>query len=81
MTCADPICLAEWYNNEHRHSGARFVTPNQCHQGQDKEVLEKREAVYEAAKERNPKRWSGEIKDWNPVTEVWLNTPKKIRVE
>jgi len=57
------------------------VTPNQRHQGRDKEILEKRKAVYEAAKERNPERWSGKIRDWSPVTEVWLNPPKEARAE
>jgi len=69
--------FVQWYNNEHRHSGIQFVTPNQRHQGEDKEILEKRKAVYEAAKDKNPQRWSGEIRDWSPVTEVWLNRPEQ----
>ena len=73
--------FVQWYNNEHRHSGIQFVTPNQRHQGLDKEILEKRKAVYEAAKEKNPQRWSGEIRDWSPVTEVWLNPPREVRAE
>ena len=73
--------FVQWYNDEHRHSGIQFVTPNQRHQGKDKEILEKRKAVYQAAKEKNPKRWSGEIRDWNPVTKVWLNPPKEVRAE
>jgi len=73
--------FVQWYNNEHHHSGIQFVTPNQRHKGEDKQILEKRKAVYEAAKERNPERWSGKIRDWNPVTEVWLNPPKEVRAE
>ena len=73
--------FVQWYNNEHHHSGIRFVTPSQRHNGEDKRILEKRKAVYEAAKERNPKRWSGETRDWSPVTEVWLNPPKEVRAE
>ena len=73
--------FVQWYNEEHRHSGIRYVTPSQRHQGLDKEILEKRKAVYEAAKEKNPQRWSGEIRDWSPVTEVWLNPPKEVRAE
>ncbi len=30
------------------------------------------------AKTENPGRWSGEIRNWNPVTEVWLNPPKDL---
>jgi putative transposase len=37
--------------------------------------------VYKAAKQRNPERWSGETRNWNPVTEVWLNPPKEHPAE
>jgi len=73
--------FVQWYNNEHHHSGIRFVTPNQRHQKLDKEILEKRKAVYEAVKEKNPQRWSGKTRDWSLVTEVWLNPPKEVRAE
>jgi hypothetical protein len=39
-----------WYNNEHRHSGIKFVTPAQRHDGKDQQILDNRQAVYEAAK-------------------------------
>jgi len=70
-----------WYNEEHQHSAIRYVTPGQRHRGDDNAVLKKRMAVYEAAKEKNPQRWSGDIRNWNPVTEVWLNPPKEVRAE
>ncbi len=67
-----------WYNNEHRHSGIRFVTPASRHYGEDKQILEKREEVYEEAKQRNPLRWfSGRIRNWDMITEVRLNPSKK----
>ena len=25
-----------WYNEQHRHSALRFVTPGQCHRGEDR---------------------------------------------
>tara|TARA_Y100000294_G_scaffold39997_1_gene36172 strand:- start:8431 stop:8682 length:252 start_codon:yes stop_codon:yes gene_type:complete len=46
--------FVQWYNKGHRHSGIQFVTPGQRHRGEDREILEKRKAVYEAAKEKNP---------------------------
>jgi transposase InsO family protein len=67
--------FVQWYNNEHRHSAIRYVTPNQRHRGEDSDVLEQRRAVYKAARKRNPERWSGDTRNWNPVTEVWLNPP------
>lgn len=65
--------FVRWYNKEHRHSGIQFVTPDERHAGKDREILAARKKVYAAAKERNPKRWSGETRNWRPVAEVWLN--------
>lgn len=63
----------QWYNHEHQHSKIRFVTPAQRHRGKDKAILAKREAVYAQAKARHPSRWSGDTRNWAPVTEVTLN--------
>ena len=69
--------FVHWYNEEHRHSAVRFVTPSQRHTGQDAALLSKRVEVYAAAKARNPHRWSGATRNWQPVTVVHLN-PEKI---
>jgi hypothetical protein len=66
-------CFVHWYNDEHRHSGIRYVTPGQRHAGQDRRVLAARHAVYQEARERNPRRWSGSTRNWTPVTAVTLN--------
>jgi putative transposase len=66
-----------WYNGEHLHSGIRYVTPNQRHDGRDGEILAKRKAVYHAAKKRTPRRWSGEIRNWSPVGAVTLNPERR----
>jgi len=73
--------FAEWYNNQHRHSAIRYVTPGQRHNGEDHEILVQRKRIYDAAKQRNPARWSGETRNWNRIKEVWLNPPKEIRAE
>ena len=65
--------FVDWYNGEHLHSGIRFVTPHDRHSGKDREILQQRDALYQAAKRRNPERWSGQIRNWNPVHEVVLN--------
>ncbi len=65
--------FVQGYHHEHRHSGIRFVTPAQRHQGQDPAILAQRQTVYEQARERHPERWSGPIRNWQPITEVWLN--------
>jgi len=62
-----------WYNQEHRHSEIQYVTPDQRHRGEDAEILAKRKQVYEAARARNPLRWSGDTRNWQPVKSVTLN--------
>ena len=63
-----------WYNEEHCHSGIRFVTPAQRHHQLDTAVLMNRHKVYEAAKQRMPERWRNRsTRNWTPIQEVWLN--------
>ena len=72
--------FVHWYNNEHLHSAVKFVTPEQRHKGEDKEILVKRKCVYQQAKSRHPERWSGEIRNWDQVDEVFLNPEKQKEV-
>lgn len=62
-----------WYNHEHRHSGIGFVTPNARHRGFDIDVLEARREVYEAARAKNPERWSRNTRAWDAPALVALN--------
>lgn len=68
--------FVRWYNTEHRHSAIRFVTPEQRHCGADGVLLAQRRAVYEAARARNPQRWSGSIRNWSRIDVVHLNPEK-----
>jgi len=65
-----------WYNNEHRHSAIRFVTPASRHWGEEVRILANRTWVYEEARKRNPRRWSRSIRNWEPVSRVRLNTSR-----
>jgi transposase InsO family protein len=65
--------FVRWYNLEHRHSALRFVTPNQCHRGEDRPLLAERHRVYELARAARPERWSGDTRNWQPADSVWLN--------
>lgn len=67
-----------WYNHEHRHSAIKFVTPAQRHDGLDRELLQRRHAVYEKAKATNPARWSRGTRNWDPAGPTWLNPPKDL---
>ena len=73
--------FVRWYNEEHRHSAIKFVTPAQRHAGQDGALLRKRTEVYEAAKAKHPERWSGDTRSWEPVTTVHLNPEKSVTEE
>jgi len=68
-----------WYNEKHRHSSIRFVTPTERHSGTDLDILAKREDLYTAAKKQHPERWSGKTRNWSLIDEVWLN-PENLAV-
>jgi putative transposase len=61
-----------WYNHHH-HSGIRYVTPAQRHAGGDGPILAARHALYQQAREANPRRWSGRTRNWSPIGAVTLN--------
>lgn len=65
--------FVQWYNNEHRHSRIKFVTPVQRHTGEDKEILSKRHKLYTQAKKRHPARWSSTTRNWQHEQKVELN--------
>lgn len=68
-----------WYNKEHLHSSINFVTPEDRHNSRDIKILANRHQVYEQAKSKNPERWSGKTRNWNPATEVVLKKFKKVK--
>ena len=65
--------FVSWYNTEHLHSAVRFVTPDDRHCGREEQILANRQKVYEQARNSNPERWSGQIRNWHPVRLVRLN--------
>ncbi len=69
--------FVEWYNQDHLHSAIKYVTPEQRHQGKDRAILAKRDTVYKVAKEKNPKRWSRNTRNWAPIEIVKLNPDKE----
>ena len=66
-----------WYNTQHLHSSIRYVTPDDRHFGREDHILVNRRKVYEKARRRHPNRWSRNLRNWNPVQQVWLNPEKK----
>jgi len=73
------VLFVDWYNN-HQHSGIKFVTPMERHNGLDKEILEKRKEVYEKAKMKKPERWNNrKTRNWEREEKVYLNHLQKER--
>jgi len=70
-----------WYNEVHRHSALKFVTPAQRHGGHDRAILQQRHALYQATKASRPERWSGPSRNWEPETVVYLNPGKPMKTE
>ena len=72
------LTFTRWYNGEHKHSQLNFVTPNQRHTGEDKEILAKRYETMQQAKAQNPIRWgSQEVRNCKPVGPTTLNPVKE----
>lgn len=69
--------FVHWYNHDHRHSGIRYVSPAQRHDGADVAILAARHDVYLKARQRNPARWSRHTRDWSHVTAVTLNPERE----
>ena len=72
--------FTSWYNCEHLHSAIRFVTPDARHTGQENATLASRADLYATARAKNPQRWSGKLRNWQPIGSVWLNPETEIRV-
>ena len=73
--------FVHWYNFEHRHSAIRFVTPHERHSGREREILQRRHALYQQARRRHPERWSGQTRNWTPADTVCITSfrPKANR--
>lgn len=59
--------FVHWYNLEHKHSGIRYVSPQQHHTGEDHANLAASHALSTEPKERNPARWARHARDWSPM--------------
>lgn len=76
------VCgFVHWYNEKHRHSALKFVTPAQRHRGEDAILLSDRHRLYEAAKQEFPERWSGSTRNWEPEKIVFLNPGRPPKTE
>jgi putative transposase len=70
--------FVDWYNSTHRHSGIRYVTPDERHFGREGAILARRHAVYVRARRKRPERWSRNTRNWTPVATVTLNPEPQL---
>ena len=70
--------FVKWYNTIHKHSGIKYVTPDERHRGIDIAILNKRDEVYRKAKSEHPERWSQSHRNWDFINEVQLNPDKEV---
>ena len=69
--------FVNWYNEEHKHSAIKFVTPGQRHRCEDIAILAERSKVYEEAKAKRLGRWSKGCRNWSHTSVV---TFKSLRI-
>ncbi|MBS98025.1 MAG: hypothetical protein CMI01_05050 [Oceanospirillaceae bacterium] len=72
------LAFVRWYNTEHRHSALNYVTPQQRHNGEADQILAQRKRIIEAAKAANPRRWSGDIRNFSLPETVTLNPERAV---
>jgi putative transposase len=64
------------------HSAIGFVTPDDRHTGRDIAILDNRKVVYAEARQRHPRRWTGQIRKWHRPRVVMLNpATTKVRLK
>ena len=65
-----------WYNNEHRHSGIGYMTPQAVHYGQATALRDARQLALDAAFLATPTRFKGRRPRPHALpTAVWINPP------
>ncbi len=75
QACEWVASFVDWYNHQHRHSGIKFVTPQQRHSGHAVEICRQRAHVYEIARQKHPRRWSQSTRSWRQPEVVGINKP------
>jgi len=71
-------CFFDWYNEEHHHSGLRYLTPNQVHSGHSLPVVAARQRVLDEAYAKHPERFVGAPpRALAPPDAVYINPPEE----
>ena len=71
--------FVQWYNEDHRHNGLKFLTPGQRHRGETKALMDNRKRAYQLAKQCHLERWGKRAtRSWDLEDEVWLNPDRSV---
>lgn len=65
----------DWYNHVHYHSGIGYLRPADLHEGRQEAILDKRQAVLDAAAAAHPQRFNRRPQPATPPSRVWINQP------
>ena len=66
----------QWYNEEHHHSGISLLTPSALHHGHAPLIVQKRQAVLDAAYIVHPERFVNRPPQSHPApNQVWIDKP------
>ena len=73
--------FVQWYNQDHRHSSIRYVSPTQRHAVEHLAVLRTRHVLHQQARAQNPLHWAPHTRNWNPITVVTLNPERNTVIK
>ena len=80
QVCSWVVDFMDWYNHRHRHSGIKFVTSDQRHNGEAVKICEQRGRVCEQVRELHPWRWTRSSRCWRQPEVAWINPPTQAGV-
>jgi putative transposase len=73
--------FVRWYNDSHTHSGLHFMTPLQVRTGAYSSIIKIRNKTMQNAFEKNPIRWSKNVRQLPENHVVYLNPSVNTRLK
>ena len=67
--------FVDWFNSEHRHSGIKYVAPNQQRLAEAEGNCDIRQQSYDEAHKKHRQRWSRLPRDWSQPEIVRMSQP------
>jgi len=67
-------------NHQHNYSQLNFVSPAERHVGLDGTMLQQCKQILEEARRVNPNRWSGSVRNCEPIGSVMLSPDRELNM-